>query len=373
MKPPYKDDEEFGLLRTYAFGTKVFRADKGIRPYIELQAGLARAHPRSLLFAIRPLPEDLEIGDSPTKPANGFGVGIVPGVEISLTRSLALDASVQFNAFNTDEYDLTPIGQPPASSGSIFGGRLGLSWVPNGGGAGKRDAWGVQKSYGWAIGGDARHQPRGLAPQRVQAQRELQPDQPAELVAQHRGRASTTTTTSSAPTSSTIPSTAAPTSTPRRANGHGFWVSSAYAVGGAFVWECCGETHPMSFNDMISTGIGGMALGEMMYRMSSKILDNSATGKGRFFREAGGVPGRPDPRVQPAWSPAAPPVRTTTPATPWTGVRREAAASSPWGRARSGAASPSARTPRRPATSSSATPTATPSTTSATSPTTRST
>ena len=27
--------------------------------------------------------------------------------------------------------------------------------------------------------------------------------------------------------------------------------------GGAFFWECCGETHPMSFNDMISTGIGG--------------------------------------------------------------------------------------------------------------------
>jgi hypothetical protein len=112
------------LPATHLFGTRVFRADKGIRPYLELEAGLMRAHPRSLLFAIRPLPEDLEIGDSPTKPANGFGVGIVPGVEISINRSLSLDASVQFNAFNTDEYDLTPIGQPPASS-TIFGGRLG--------------------------------------------------------------------------------------------------------------------------------------------------------------------------------------------------------------------------------------------------------
>ena len=130
MKPPYEDNEEFGLMRTYLFGTKVFRADKGIRPYLELQAGVTRTHPRSLLFAIRPVPEDLEIGDSPTEPTNGFRVALVPGVEISINRSFSLDASVQFDAFNTDEYDLTPIGQPPASSGSIFGGRLGLYWVP---------------------------------------------------------------------------------------------------------------------------------------------------------------------------------------------------------------------------------------------------
>jgi hypothetical protein len=41
----------------------------------------------------------------------------------------------------------------------------------------------------------------------------------------------------------------------------------------------------MSFNDMISTGIGGMALGEMQYRLSSEILNNQSRGKGRFFKE----------------------------------------------------------------------------------------
>ncbi len=63
-----------------------------------------------------------------------------------------------------------------------------------------------------------------------------------------------------------------------RANGIGFWGSSAMSIAGAFVWECCGETHPMSFNDMISTGIGGIARGEVSYRISSLILDNTKRG-----------------------------------------------------------------------------------------------
>ena len=57
------------------------------------------------------------------------------------------------------------------------------------------------------------------------------------------------------------------------------------SLAGAFVWECCGETHPMSFNDMISTGIGGIARGEVSYRVSSLILDNTKRGKGRWARE----------------------------------------------------------------------------------------
>jgi len=285
MKPPYEQNEEFGLLRTYLFGTRVFRADKGIRPYLELEAGLTRAHPRSLLFAIRPLPEDLEIGDSPTKPANGFGVGIVPGVEISLTRSLSLDASVQFDVFHTDEYDLTPIGQPPASSGSIFGGRLGLSWVPNGGGPGKRDAWGVPKSYGWAMGEmlAINH----VASRRNEYKRNANFNQISPRSWWHNVSSGFDYDDNEFRTNQLQhPFNGSTYFNSARANGHAFWVSSAYAVGGAFVWECCGETHPMSYNDMISTGIGGVALGEMMYRMSSKILDNSATGKGHVWKEA---------------------------------------------------------------------------------------
>jgi hypothetical protein len=72
-----------------------------------------------------------------------------------------------------------------------------------------------------------------------------------------------------------------------RSNGLGFWTSAAYATAGAFMWECCGETHPMSYNDMIATSIGGFTLGEMTYRLSSEILGNQATGAKRVFKEVG--------------------------------------------------------------------------------------
>ena len=73
-----------------------------------------------------------------------------------------------------------------------------------------------------------------------------------------------------------------------RANGLGYWSSSVCALSGAFIWEAMGETHPMSANDMIATGIGGIAFGEATYRLSSLVLDNTATGNGRTWREIGG-------------------------------------------------------------------------------------
>jgi hypothetical protein len=77
-----------------------------------------------------------------------------------------------------------------------------------------------------------------------------------------------------------------------RANGIGFWGSSAMSLVGAFVWECCGETHPMSWNDMISTGIGGISRGEWSHRLGSAILDNTQK-KGRIWREIAALPVNP--------------------------------------------------------------------------------
>ena len=72
-----------------------------------------------------------------------------------------------------------------------------------------------------------------------------------------------------------------------RANGLGFWSSAGYAIAGAFFWECCGETHPISLNDTIATGVGGVAIGEMQFRFASMLLDNAAKGRGRRWREIG--------------------------------------------------------------------------------------
>ena len=67
-----------------------------------------------------------------------------------------------FETTSVDEYDLSPIGQPNASKGSTYEGRVGLRWHPDDGnasglgGAGatdrEREAWGVSKNYGWAVG-----------------------------------------------------------------------------------------------------------------------------------------------------------------------------------------------------------------------------
>jgi hypothetical protein len=71
-----------------------------------------------------------------------------------------------------------------------------------------------------------------------------------------------------------------------RSNGYGYWTGLAVAAAGSFHWECCGETHYMSVNDWVNTSFGGAAVGEVLYRLSSMVLDNQATGKERLGREA---------------------------------------------------------------------------------------
>jgi len=70
-----------------------------------------------------------------------------------------------------------------------------------------------------------------------------------------------------------------------RSNGYNFWQSAVAAWAGAFLWECCGETNPAAPNDLVNTAIGGITLGEMLYRASARVLDNTATGGERAWRE----------------------------------------------------------------------------------------
>ena len=53
------------------------------------------------------------------------------------------------------------------------------------------------------------------------------------------------------------------------------------------IWELFMENEHPSTNDIISTTVGGVYMGETAYRLSSMILDNSATGSERTFREIG--------------------------------------------------------------------------------------
>jgi hypothetical protein len=72
-----------------------------------------------------------------------------------------------------------------------------------------------------------------------------------------------------------------------RANGYSYWESFPFAFGGSLLWECFGETTRPSYDDMINTPVSGMFYGEVLFRLSSEILDDRTTGKERILRETG--------------------------------------------------------------------------------------
>jgi hypothetical protein len=75
--------------------------------------------------------------------------------------------------------------------------------------------------------------------------------------------------------------------TSARANGYNFWESVPFAIGGSLMWEYFGENTLPSYNDIINTPISGAAYGEILYRLSSNLLDDRTTGLERFLRELG--------------------------------------------------------------------------------------
>jgi hypothetical protein len=70
-----------------------------------------------------------------------------------------------------------------------------------------------------------------------------------------------------------------------RAGGYGFWSSFPFVAAGSASWELFGETIQASLNDLINTTMGGMALGEVSYRLSALIgsrSDGRWSGPGRM-------------------------------------------------------------------------------------------
>lgn len=70
-----------------------------------------------------------------------------------------------------------------------------------------------------------------------------------------------------------------------RSNGYNYWQSGLFAFGGSLMWEMFMENEHPSANDIITTPIGGMALGEVTYRVSDLILDDRKRGWSRFGLE----------------------------------------------------------------------------------------
>jgi hypothetical protein len=70
-----------------------------------------------------------------------------------------------------------------------------------------------------------------------------------------------------------------------RSNGYSYWSSLPFAVAGSFMWEYFGENTRPSKNDLVNTPVSGAFLGEILYRISSNILDDRKRGKQRVWRE----------------------------------------------------------------------------------------
>ena len=70
-----------------------------------------------------------------------------------------------------------------------------------------------------------------------------------------------------------------------RSNGYSFWESAPFTFGGSLMWETTMETDPPQTNDLINTTLGGIMLGEITYRLSSLVLDESTYGFDRVSRE----------------------------------------------------------------------------------------
>ncbi|MFV0417577.1 MAG: DUF3943 domain-containing protein [Dysgonomonas sp.] len=70
-----------------------------------------------------------------------------------------------------------------------------------------------------------------------------------------------------------------------RSNGFNFWESGMFALGGSAMWELFMENEYPSVNDIIATPIGGLSLGEVLFRTSDLVLDDSRTGRNRVGRE----------------------------------------------------------------------------------------
>jgi hypothetical protein len=290
MVPPYDHELEWGFQRIDVLAQRMFNQGGSFRPYLEGRLGIARLHPRSELFDKTTLPDDYKVGDSTTSASDGWHVGLMPGLEWDLNKSIALDLSLYLDYYKVQETNLTPVGGPKdASTGFDWSARLGVLWWTDGGPGStpEYDAWGVRKSYGWAIGEMLAINLGASAFNEYVRNANFNQISPRSWWKNIEH--GLTYDDNQFKTNQFIhPFNGSQYYNSARANGVSYWPSYGVGILGAAVWEYAGETHPPSFNDMISTGIGGAAVGETQYRFSSMLLDNTSVGMGRFWREAGG-------------------------------------------------------------------------------------
>jgi hypothetical protein len=249
-----------------------------LRPYLQARLGLQRVHAQRTPDRAGPAVE-------------GWSFGVVPGLELDLDRSVALDASLAHLGQQTDPF---PVGDAaPLDSWGAWTGRLGLTlrpWgregFPSRARAAPPGPWGVRRSPGLATSEML------LSLAIASVYNEYFHDSNYVQISprtwwRNLARGFEYDQNKFDTNHFYHPWNGALFYSAGRSNGLGFWGSSAVALAGSFLWECCGETLPMSTNDLVSTSLGGIAIGEMTHRLGSALLDNRDTGASRVLRETG--------------------------------------------------------------------------------------
>jgi hypothetical protein len=84
-----------------------------------------------------------------------------------------------------------------------------------------------------------------------------------------------------------------------RGSGYSFWASTPFVVAGSLGWELLSENIRPSLNDLINTTLGGIALGEVTFRLSSLLASTPRSSFGMGVgREAGAFLLSPMARTQ---------------------------------------------------------------------------
>jgi uncharacterized protein DUF3943 len=83
-----------------------------------------------------------------------------------------------------------------------------------------------------------------------------------------------------------------------RESGYGFWGSVPYVAGGSATWELFFENVRPSLNDFVNTTLGGVALGEVTFRLSSLMSSRRAAGGAAVARHLGSFGLSPMARAQ---------------------------------------------------------------------------
>jgi len=290
-------DESWSRIRFHGLAQLPLRLTDGFWPYVEGRAVFHRLRPEDDRFYGSE--EENLLRDF---AATGWGWEGVAGAQLRLHRRAWLDLSAGWSSSELSP-DLSPEGFGQVGAGSAWRLHASVSWFPmadrgfSGGGAGQ------DRDRGRAVETDAWGQPRNFGLAAAEAFlgnglpwtfNELVPGRQALLISQISPRSwwrnveqgwewddnAFQVNHFAHPFQGNIYFNSA------RSNGYGFWTALAFATAGSFHWECCGETHFMSVNDWVNTALGGAAVGEMLYRTSSRILDNRATGTERVLREA---------------------------------------------------------------------------------------